>query len=139
QAVAPRANRPGTRLSAIPLDFDPANRATWPIERVRNPGYVPSEFVAVNVRLRDQHCVWPGCDVPAEACQIDHVVPFDPGLPAETQTVARGLQCLCPRHHLAKHKDGWQVQRDTFTGATTWTSPTGQTHTVPPAVYNQTA
>src|SRR3954462_14610949 len=31
------------------------------------------------IEIRDRHCQFPGCDVPAEHCQIDHVTPYTQG------------------------------------------------------------
>src|SRR4051812_10647574 len=31
------------------------------------------------IEIRDRHCQFPGCDVPAEHCQIDHVTPYSDG------------------------------------------------------------
>jgi hypothetical protein len=28
------------------------------------------------IQLRDRHCQWPGCRVPAERCQVDHIDPW---------------------------------------------------------------
>src|SRR3954451_10189540 len=31
------------------------------------------------IEIRDRHCQFPGCDVPAEHCQIDHKIPYSDG------------------------------------------------------------
>ncbi|WP_290289980.1 hypothetical protein [Corynebacterium hansenii] len=43
-------------------------------------GYVPTEAQKARVRGRDGGCRFPGCSVPADRCQIDHVVNYDPNL-----------------------------------------------------------
>ncbi|KAA8954835.1 HNH endonuclease signature motif containing protein, partial [Mycobacterium sp.] len=43
------------------------------------PGYRPSAALAEFVRLRDLTCRFPGCDQPAEVCDIDHTIPFPVG------------------------------------------------------------
>ncbi|MFC3848964.1 hypothetical protein ACFORJ_02120 [Corynebacterium hansenii] len=43
-------------------------------------GYVPTEAQKARVRGRDGGCRFPGCSVPADKCQIDHVVNYDPNL-----------------------------------------------------------
>ena len=43
-------------------------------------GYVPSEAQKARVRGRDGQCRFPGCDVPAHRCQVDHVVNYDPNV-----------------------------------------------------------
>jgi hypothetical protein len=54
----------------------------------------------IAVERRDQTCQHPGCDVPAERCQIDHIVPYDEGGPT-TQDNGR---CYCPFHHRWHHQ-----------------------------------
>lgn len=54
----------------------------------------------IAVEARDQFCQHPGCDVPAERCQIDHVVPYEDG-GLTTQFNAR---CYCPFHHRWHHR-----------------------------------
>ncbi|AZA11298.1 HNH endonuclease signature motif containing protein [Corynebacterium gerontici] len=50
------------------------------------------------ITMRDLHCRFPGCEVPAHACDIDHVLEFNRGGPTE---VSNG-QLLCRRHHNMK-------------------------------------
>jgi hypothetical protein len=47
------------------------------------------------LHLRDQGCVFPGCDVPAIVCHAHHVVPWWAGGPTSLQN----LCLLCPHHH----------------------------------------
>ena len=47
------------------------------------------------VLVRDRECTHPSCDVPAERCEIDHIVPYAQGGPT-TQDNAR---CRCKYHH----------------------------------------
>ena len=47
----------------------------WPVE----PRYRPSTALADAVRCRDLTCRWPGCDCPAQHCDIDHTVPYPLG------------------------------------------------------------
>jgi hypothetical protein len=47
------------------------------------------------VEVRDRHCAHPGCYVPAEDCQVDHVVPWEAGGPT---TVDNG-RLLCAFHN----------------------------------------
>ncbi len=70
------------------------------------PGYRPSAALAEFVRCRDLTCRFPGCDQPAEVCDIDHTVPFPAG-----PTHASNLKLLCRYHHLLKTfytgRGGW--------------------------------
>lgn len=61
-------------------------------------GYAPSDSQRSFVQGRDGVCSFPGCDVPAEKCDIDHIVEFDAGGPTSTDN----LHCLCRKHHNLK-------------------------------------
>nr|BFF16738.1 hypothetical protein GCM10025730_02590 [Promicromonospora thailandica] len=105
--------------------------------------YQPGSVLRHAVQARDETCVFPHCEHPAERSDLDHIVPFDhgldpAGLPPGTpgQTRAANLQPLCRRHHLLKTHAGWAVVRDPGTGVTTWTAPTGRTHRRPPTVLD---
>lgn len=89
------------------------------------PGYRPPAALADDVLTRDRTCTFPGCRVPAMRCDLDHIEPFDPTLPAEDQTVGTNLHALCRHHHNLKTHGGWRVERDEATGRTLWTAPTG--------------
>ncbi|MGW2095725.1 HNH endonuclease [Promicromonospora sukumoe] len=100
--------------------------------------YQPGKTLRQAVVARDQTCCFPQCDRPARHADLDHIQPYDhqhdptqqpPGTPGQTR--ATNLQPLCRGHHLAKTHHGWDVTRDPDTG-TTWTAPTGHTHTRPP-------
>ncbi|MGK2948050.1 MAG: DUF222 domain-containing protein [Acidimicrobiales bacterium] len=54
----------------------------------------------IAVECRDQTCQHPGCDVPAERCEIDHIEPFDEG----GLTVQANGRCYCPFHHRWHHQ-----------------------------------
>jgi Domain of unknown function (DUF222) len=90
-------------------------------------GYRPSEALAEFVRLRDVTCRFPGCDEPAEVCDIDHTVPFPLG-----PTHPSNCKLLCRYHHLLK--TFWTAWHDVQLpdGTVQWTSPTGHTYTTKP-------
>jgi hypothetical protein len=94
------------------------------------PGYRPSAALAEFVRLRDLTCRFPGCDEPAEACDIDHTVPFPMG-----HTHPSNCKLLCRYHHLLKTfytgVGGW-ADRQRADGTVEWTSPTGHVYTTEP-------
>ena len=87
--------------------------------------YRPGADLTRTVVARDVTCVFPGCRRPAERCDLDHVVPFDPRRPAADQTTADNLQALCRTHHRAKTHGRWSVRRDRETGTIHWRSPLG--------------
>jgi hypothetical protein len=94
-------------------------------------GYRPPDRIAETVRLRDRTCVFPHCQRPARACDLDHLEPYDPGGPPG-QTSTANLACLCRLHHRMKTHGGW-----TYTmvepGVFLWCSPHGHTWLRDPA------
>ena len=97
------------------------------------PGYRPSAGLAEFVRMRDQSCRFPNCDVPAQFCDIDHSAPWPAG-----PTHPSGLNCKCRRHHLLKTfwtgPRGWR-ERQFPDGTIEFTSPTGQIYTTVPGSW----
>jgi hypothetical protein len=57
------------------------------------------------ITLRDQGCVFPGCDRPASWCDAHHCQPW--GEDGETKVDNGAL--LCRRHHTFIHAEGWRV------------------------------
>jgi len=55
------------------------------------PGVACEELV----HCRDLTCRFPGCDAPADVCDVDHTIPYPVG-----PTQATNLKCLCRKHHL---------------------------------------
>ncbi|WP_440220375.1 DUF222 domain-containing protein [Dietzia sp. MNB45] len=96
--------------------------------------YRPSAELARRIRLRDGTCRHPGCAIPAEACDLDHVVPFDHADPQRGgHTIEANLAAMCRRHHRFKtfsdwiydlHPDGTLTVR-TPDGSTMLTRPSG--------------
>lgn len=90
------------------------------------PHYRPSAELAEFVRMRDLYCRAPGCDVPADRCDIDHTIPYPIG-----PTHPSNLKCLCRTNHLMKTFGGWQdVQLPD--GTVIWTSPSGRKYITKP-------
>jgi hypothetical protein len=93
-------------------------------------GYRPSTHLQRFVRCRDLTCRFPGCDAPAEICDIDHAVPHPAG-----PTHASNLRVLCRKHHLLKtfwsNEDGWS-DKQFPDGTIVWTAPTGHTYVTHP-------
>lgn len=95
------------------------------------PHYRPSTALADFIRFRDLTCRFPGCDKPAEFCDIDHTVSWDRG----GLTHPSNLAALCRAHHLLKTfwvgEVGWS-ERQFADGTITWTSPSGRVYTTKP-------
>jgi hypothetical protein len=66
-----------------------------PTDAPREGRYTPSQQLTDFVRCRDLTCRFPGCDRPAEACDLDHTIPYSDGGP----THASNLKSLCRLHH----------------------------------------
>jgi hypothetical protein len=98
-----------------------------PGDAAPEPGYTPSKALADFVRARDLTCRWPGCDVPAVNCQLDHTIPHAQGGP----THAGNLKCYCPTHHLLKTFWGWH-EKQLADGTLILTSPAGQIYVTTP-------
>jgi hypothetical protein len=97
-----------------------------PGNRPPESGYVPSAGLARFIRCRDLTCRFPGCDQPADACDIDHTIAYPHG-----PTQASNLKCLCRKHHLLKTFWDWRDHQ--LPDATIiWTSPGAQTYTTHP-------
>ena len=121
---------PTPLLGAI-LDRATLREVRHPGQAAPEPRYTPSRKIAEFVRCRDLTCRFPGCDKPAQVCDIDHTVPYPVG-----PTHASNLKCLCRFHHLLKTfwngANGWR-DRQLPDGTVIWTSPTGHTYTTYPA------
>jgi Domain of unknown function (DUF222)/HNH endonuclease len=66
---------------------------------------VPSGATRAALRVRDQGCVWPGCDRPSSWTNAHHVVHWSHG----GATTLANLVQLCHRHHWPVHEGGWQL------------------------------
>jgi Domain of unknown function (DUF222) len=97
---------------------------------IPEPGYRPSVALAEFVRCRDLTCRFPGCDQPAEVCDLDHTVPFPLG-----PTHPSNLKLLCRYHHLLKTFytgcGGWS-DRQLPDGTVEWTAPSGHVYRTTP-------
>ena len=115
----------------------PHSGAVMGVDRDR---YSPPADLRAALRLRDQHCRFPGCPRAAQRCDLDHVIDWAKG----GLTDQANLIHLCRRHHRLRHTTGWEAEIITHllhTGGPTqsdnqplgarveWTSPAGRTYT----------
>jgi hypothetical protein len=118
-------------LQDVPLASEPTSASLsspWVLEPPPpEPGYEPSPRLRSWTRARDATCRFPGCALPAEKTELDHVVPHR----ISRRTAVDNLQCVCSRHHRTKHTDGWTAQLHPD-GTVEWTTPAGFTRTTRP-------
>jgi len=86
--------------------------------------YLASDLQKLVLRLRDQHCRFPGCSRPAERCEIDHAHPYDAG----GHTDQCNLGPLCKHHHEMKTAGYWRITTSRRNGSCTWRSPLGRVY-----------
>lgn len=114
---------------------DPATGAVLDVGHQR---YRPPAAMAEHVRNRDLTCTFPGCRVPAQACDLDHLVPYGPD-EGSGRTAVGNLGPECRHHHRIKHLPGWAVARGPD-GSVLWTTPSGRRYrTVRPVLLPVTA
>jgi hypothetical protein len=90
--------------------------------------YRPTDHLKRILRVRDEHCRFPGCRIPTRRCDIDHTIAAEHDGPTELTNLAH----LCRRHHTLKHHSAWRVKQ-TPDGILHWTSPTGTVYPDLPA------
>ncbi len=92
--------------------------------------YRPTPGLTRHLHARDRVCGFPGCNIPAHRCDLDHTTPWPTG-----PTTPANLGALCRRHHRLKHETPWQLTRHPD-GTPTWTSPADKTYRVTPPRYD---
>jgi hypothetical protein len=127
---------PGFGVLAADAVRDLASRArlrplTPAQEFTAEPQYRPSVALAQFIRARDLWCRFPGCEVAAEFCDIDHSIPWIGG----GLTHPSNLNCKCRAHHLLKTfwcGDGGWAEQQHPDGSIVFTSPSGRRYTTTP-------
>jgi hypothetical protein len=92
---------------------------------VLDQGRVQRLFTTAQTRalwLRDKHCTFPGCDVPAAWCDCHHLVHWLDGGRTDLDNAA----LLCPRHHTIAHRD--RLAGTVTTQGVTWNTQPGTYH-----------
>ena len=72
------------------------------------------------LRAMHRSCIGATCDMPFEACQIHHIVPWEDGGPTDLANMAP----LCSEHHHLVHEGGWTLSMSPDRVAT-WSRPDG--------------
>ncbi len=124
---------PAPLLAAKLAQHARIRRVIHPGDSPPEPRYRPTLTLDRFVRCRDMTCRFPGCDQPAEVCDLDHTIAYPVG-----PTCASNLKCLCRKHHLLKTfgggPHGWR-DRQLPDGTLIWTSPGGQSYTTRPGSH----
>jgi hypothetical protein len=122
---------PAPQLAQLIGDGATVTAVDHPGNPAPETGYRPSAALARFIRCRDLTCRFPGCDHPAQHCDIDHAIAYHAGGP----THPSNLRCLCRKHHLLKTfwtgTAGWHDTQFPD-GTIAWTSPSGHTYTTRP-------
>ncbi|WP_243714736.1 HNH endonuclease signature motif containing protein [Actinomadura bangladeshensis] len=90
------------------------------------PGYRPSAAMRREVEARHATCVFPSCNQPSHRCDLDHTVPWRPGI-----TCLCNLAPLCRRHHRLKQRPDWRLVQ-VWPGLLIWVTPSGAWYIVRP-------
>ncbi|RMB72258.1 DUF222 domain-containing protein [Rhodococcus sp. SBT000017] len=73
--------------------------------------YKPSRALAARVRADHPYCLHPGCDVPSDRCDLDHVVEFDRQNPERGGwTIPTNIGPRCRLHHNLKTRKLWHTE-----------------------------
>lgn len=92
--------------------------------------YRPPDSLRHRIQIRDRTCRFPACRRPADACDLDHTIPYDDG----GVTCDCNLAPLCRKHHRLKGSTGWALLHPA-PGHLIWVTPTGRTYAVHPDPY----
>jgi len=89
--------------------------------------YRPRQHLRDKITTLFPTCYFTGCTKPADASDLDHIVPFDHGRPDRGgPTTIDNLVPACRHHHLLKTFAGW-TYHDHHDGTITLHSPIGIT------------
>ncbi|WP_207939426.1 HNH endonuclease signature motif containing protein, partial [Actinomadura darangshiensis] len=90
------------------------------------PGHRPPAKMRQEVAARHATCVFPTCNQPSHRCDLDHTVPWRPGI-----TCRCNLAPLCRRHHRLKQRSDWHLFQ-IWPGLLIWVTPSGTWHVIRP-------
>ena len=119
EQVATWCARPETTLTVLPvIDLNQHTEST---------ADTVTEVLGRRARLRTPTCVFPYCDRPSRACDIDHLIPTGHRLGQHGSTCDCNLVPLCRHHHRLKTFAGWtytEIEPQIWL----WTDPHGRTY-----------
>ncbi len=79
-------------------------RGGAPLDVGRSSRTLPAALRTL-IQVRDKHCIWPGCTMPARWCEIHHLWHWADGGPTNADT----LGLFCDAHHGAGHSGRYTV------------------------------
>ena len=115
---------------------DASQDAQWRITSVNDLGESihvgttsrrPTASQRRRIQVRHRSCVFPGCRMPATACDLDHTTAVQDG----GKTCDCNLAPLCRHDHCIRHAAGWAYKL-LADGRASWTTPFGHTYTTTP-------
>jgi hypothetical protein len=96
--------------------------------------YTPSRALAAKVRAENPYCLHPGCNVPSERCDLDHIVEFDRHRPEKGGwTILTNIGPRCRLHHNLKTRKLWRTEL-LPDGVLHIVDPLGRHYFTPPAL-----
>jgi len=115
-------------LSVETSSFAPCQVKLTPVVHVGGAGETVDMYetplrIRNQVILRDPYDVAPWSSTLSRNCDVDHTIPFEPGVVGQTR--ADNLGPLSRRYHRAKTLAGWQLEQPDL-GVFLWETPTGQ-------------
>ena len=87
----------------------------------------PSAQLRRQVEAAHPRCVFPGCRMPAQQCDVDHREPWADG----GETTFANLAPLCRHDHRMRHEAGWSYSKDSD-GDHEWVSLLGHRYAETP-------
>jgi hypothetical protein len=114
-------------LARLRLEFLERDPCTHQRETL---AYRPTRLLRHLITTRNRTCTEPGCNRPAQNCDLDHSIPYDKG----GRTCECGLGPLCRHGHQAKQAPGWHLDQPE-PGVMIWTMPSGRQYTTRPDPY----
>ena len=128
--TAPHARQimtaPGSVWQRLAVDVDTGRALELSTER-----HAPTPEMVAHVKAVDGVCRGPGCQVPAERCDVDHLVPWPVG-----RTHVSNLDSLSRGCHNGKTARVWKVHRVEDDGIA-WTSLAGRDYVTYPKDWRE--
>ncbi|GAC70658.1 HNH endonuclease signature motif containing protein [Gordonia soli] len=120
-----------TTPAAVPID--PTGHGGYHHSPPGALTYTPTTALRAQILATDRYCRYPFCGMPADRCELDHLVTFDHTNPtAGGWTLPANIAPLCTPDHHRKHLRRWIPHMNTDR-TITWHNPeTGQSLTTYP-------